>query len=91
MKISTGIGLRFSPELAVLSPLSLLQSLTREELLSRRSSNTDRCTAGLKGVRDFGDFREGRLGDFVLIPLLVGEPDPRLKRCIQEDGESGVW
>lgn len=37
MKISTGIGLRLSPELVVLSLLSLPKPLDCEELLSLRS------------------------------------------------------
>lgn len=50
MKISTGIGLRLSPELAVLSLLSLPKPLDCEEPLSVRSCVPAFCAA--TGVAD---------------------------------------
>lgn len=81
MNISTGIGLRRSPELAVLSPLSLCVSLIRELRLSRRSrrsSSNDRFSGDFD-VRFEGDVGVGA-GDFPL-PRFDGE---RWKRAIHD-------
>lgn len=85
MNISTGMGFLLKPELAVLSPLSLRESLNRELLLSRlsnRCSSNDRF-AGLRGDLG-GEERPGGLdGTGLLFPLPLFDGE-RLKRVIQE-------
>ena len=95
MKISTGIGLRLSPEPAVLSPLSLPGSLVADELLSCRPCMMNFCEVGLGGVAALCSFKfnDGRLMDGLTLPtFLLGDwEELRLKRSFQDEGDKGAW
>ena len=79
-----GMGLRFRPELVVLSPLSLL-SLIREARLSRRVSPLSESTERLApcpALTAFLRCKGGETGDAgLLLPFFEGE---RVKRGSQE-------
>ena len=95
MKISTGMGFLRKPELVVLSPLSLLQSLIDELQLSRRSCPEDRLKDALVGVLSGRpSFKLGRekdgLPELFALSFFVGEPEPRLNRSIHDEAKCGT-